>query len=583
MIENVNAHYDETELDKPLGGSETQFLFLVRELKKRKDIELTVAFMDEPVPDKIYDAVVTWRDPTPLFNFDHTKSKKNIAFFEDLPGPEVIMMVNQLALQGKLHKVVFLSHFQKEAFLRQCHLLDDNRHVIMLENGIDLDLFKPKVKKENAFIYASTPYRGLDILLKVWPRIYKELPDWELRVAGDIHMYDVSSNPTEINERTRELNLVGEKLYGQNIPGVKWLGGLKHSDLIIEMKKCKGLLFPSTFPETSCHVLNCALHAGASPIVSTAGGAISEKVCNGENGLLVPGDPKSQEFEDAFVKTTVDSVKSGRLERMNKLNENAYKGWGMERVTDRLVDMIFNWEKVEGDNVRILGICCTLRNKYKSPFDNLLWFQPYDLLTDDIKGLPIDQARNAACGMALYKGADWLLFLDDDNFVSSFFIMEALKRVEKYGADIVVGNYYYKDSDDYLVPMTRIVRNYDNKALTRKELEELTEEEINGPKHRFVMSGAGCLLISSKALKKLGRPWFRTLATMSGRHTGEDTYFFQEANRCGLKIWVAWDIPVAHVDHNTEKWYGRPEDIKKIRTDMKTFKEKILYTKGRTK
>lgn len=572
-IESVNNKYDESELEKALGGSETIFLFLVRELKKR--VELDIAFRNTPIPDKKYDVVMSYRSPSPLFYF---KKSKNVLYLQDLPSEEICQQINRLMGMGLLHKCIFLSHYQKEMYLYQCPMLDENRHVIMLENGLDLDLFKCKVKKEKAFLYASTPYRGLDVLLKVWPKIHKSLPDWELRIAGNVNMYSVSSNSEEHNKLQNEINAVGNELYGKDIPGIKWLGGLKHSDLVKEMKRCKGLLYPCTFPETSCHTLNCALHAGCSPFVSTAGGAVSEKVCHNENGVIIPGDPKGEEFQKLYIEHIIETVKSGRIDRLNKVNEGQYKAWGMERLTKRLVDLLFDWDKVEGVNHKILGVTVSLYGSKKKAWNNLLWYNPYDLMTEEIVGLPVDQARNAACSMTIYKGADWLLFLDDDIRVRCNFLTEMMKRYEETDCEIIVANYFLKNQ--YISePVTRIVRKFDNKAIGWNQLKDLTEEQVNSPEYRFIMGGAGALLISTKVLKKMGRPWFRTTATMSGRHTGEDNWFFSEARFLDIPIWVAWDIPVAHVDEKNNKWYGRPEDIELIKDHIKNYKKSITYRK----
>jgi len=558
LVEPNNNYFDEEALTKPLGGSETALLFMIRALKKRSDCELDVFFRDsgdfkEFVSGKSYDLVLAYRSPAPLFQ---VRGKINAVFFQDLPNEFAIGTLQVLIQQGKIDRLIFLSHFQKGEFIKQLPTLSPERQSLMLENGIDLKLFDKSIQKENAFIYASAPNRGLDILLKMWPQIHTQLPEYKLKVAGSVKMYNVGGNEEAVNEQREELLSVGKELYDQNIEGVEWLGGLNHSELVREIEKCKALLYPSTFIETSCHILNCCLHAGTSPVTSQLG-ALVEKICNGENGIIIPGDPASSQFQDMYIRSVVESTRSGTLDRMNNINRGSYSAWDYERLADRMIGRLLEYEELEGYNQKILGVCCSLRGNSKRNFSNIRWYAPYDMQVEEVVGMPIDQARNVAGSLTVYKKADWLLLIDDDIYVYRTFLNEMMERALKNDVDVVVANYYYKDND-MLVPVARVARKSDNRAM---DISSFSETQVNSDKYRFVMSGLGACLISTYALQKIGRPFFRT-QSVQPKHLGEDSYFFQECQRLGIRIWLALDIPVIHAGDG--RFYGKEEHIQKI-------------------
>ena len=579
LIEPNNNQYDRTDLSAPLGGSETVFIFLTEGLKKRPDVELDVVFRDmgnekfiEFVKDKEYDLVISNRHPGPLFQI---QGKINAVYLQDMPNQEILMLISTLFQQGKINKLIFLSHYQKTAYLQHLPMVDEGRHCLMFENMIDTSMFDKTIKKEKQFIYASAPNRGLDILLDIWPNIHKELPEYTLKIAGSTDMYSVKSNENAdlgMNEQREEFLKIGKELFDKiknnDIPGAELLGGLNHQQLIDELEKSKALLYPSTFPETCCHLLNMALHAGAVPITSQIG-ALVEKITNGDNGIIVPGDPASDQFKQDFAKAVTSIVKSRTINRMITTNRDQYNAWDIERLVNRLLSFTVNTEQTEGENIKILGVTTSMNDRgqnKKINFKNLVWYAPLDMQTYELTGMPIDQARNTAANMAIQKGADYLLFLDSDVFVDKHFIINIMKKMEDNKADIVVSNYPFKDNTDQLISTARFVRISDNKAINCYGCHKITEEYLNDPeKYRFVMAGLGAVLISTDILKKMGKPHFRT-QNVNVRHVGEDAYFFQEAISVGARIYVTIDTPIIHVNFDQGKIipFGTEQNVKLI-------------------
>ncbi|KKN59900.1 hypothetical protein LCGC14_0537250 [marine sediment metagenome] len=554
LVEPNNQTYGEDDLTSALGGSETAFIYLVKTLKQDERISLTICFKNDPIPDEEFDLVLAWRSPEILF---HTKGKQVGCYFQDLPSLQTIQILQVLLQQGKINKFIFLSHFQKQQYLQHLPGIEEGRQCLMSENGIDLEVFDIHTEKEDAFIYASAPNRGLDVLLKMWPEIHKVLPMYKLYIAGSVDMYNVKSNTTEENNSREELLEVGKGLYQQEIEGVEYLGGLSHAELIKYLEKSKALLYPSTYAETSCHVLNCALNAGAFPIVSSLG-ALPEKIVNEENGFVIPGDPNSDEFQNAYIQTVIQNTKS---DRMAKTNRGSYTGWDYKKILGRVINRLLFHSELEGENHKVLGVCCSLQGNNHRNFANQKWYAPFDMQVEEVTGMPTDQARCVAASLAIHKGSDWLLLLDDDIYVAPTFLMDMLDRAMENKAEVVVANYFYKE-DSRLVSVTRLVDKTTNMAI---DCTNITEEMLNKGNYRFVTSGLGACLISTKALKQIGRPQFRTQCVggiAQVKHTGEDTYFYEMCNQLDIPIYFAVDLPVIHIGNG--KAYGKQDHIEEI-------------------
>lgn len=562
LIEPNNNYYSRKDMVKAMGGSETVFVFMKEAFENHLNCNVQTLFSEDITPENLvevnkinYDLIISYRNPSIFITI---QGKINACLFQDMPNPMCLQQISQLINTGRLNRLIFLSHFQKEAYLNQLprELITEARHCYMFENGLDMSLFSPNILKENNFIYASAPNRGLKELLEIWPILYQCLPDWKLKIAGGVDMYQIPSNDPLVNQERQEFLSIGNELYNKakEMDGIEYLGALSHAELIKEFEKSKVFLYPNTFPETCCHVLNIALQAGCCPVVSRMG-ALVEKVISGENGFIVEGDPSSDQFKQNTIETIMRNIQS--IERICKTNKGSYLGYDINRLVDRLVSIFMEHEKNEGNNHRIYAVCPSLYGNNKRNFSNWKWYSPIDIQTDELIGLPIDQARDAAAHCAVKREADWLLFIDDDIYTEPYFPMDILKTALKRNVDVVVCNYYFKEDYD-LVPVARVYRKSDMMVI---DITDLLEEEINGPDYQFVMAGLGACLISTKALAKIGRPYFRT-QNVQIRHTGEDSFFFQECRRLGIPVWLSVDIPLVHVSKN--KIYGRPSDIDKV-------------------
>lgn len=156
------------------------------------------------------------------------------------------------------------------------------------------------LKKDPIAVYSSTPFRGLDVLVELWPYIYGECGKRgitpELWVFSGMGLYDWSDNNfTDMYNTLR------------NLPGVTLYGPIPQTELYKYLTKSKVMLYPNTFLETSCMAVLEAISCG-NWVITTDLGALKEQVKDGYNGYCIPGNPYSVEYKNKFIELSVDAL-----------------------------------------------------------------------------------------------------------------------------------------------------------------------------------------------------------------------------------------------------------------------------------
>lgn len=199
-----------------------------------------------------------------LNNFNIIKNKFNIhwqhQYFDQPSAQPLRKFVNDI------NCVVFVSHHQKHLFDRFFGLPYEKSTVI--QNGFDPF---PRVQKSNNkinLIYASTPFRGLDILLTAYTMMLAR--NKELR--GIVNL-DVFSSMEIYGGQYMELESKYTHLYehAKKHPDITYHGAVDRDVLRVAMLKANLLAYPCTFEETSCCTAIEAMGAGVIPVVSNIG------------------------------------------------------------------------------------------------------------------------------------------------------------------------------------------------------------------------------------------------------------------------------------------------------------------------
>lgn len=124
--------------------------------------------------------------------------------------------------------------------------------------------------------YTPTPFRGLDLLLDLWPLVHARRPDATLRVFSGMAVYQMggAADPYRaLYDRARAT------------PGVDYVGPLPQPELARALGGCWLFAYPSTYRETYCTSLIEAMAAGAHAVVTDLG-ALPETAAG--HATLVP-------------------------------------------------------------------------------------------------------------------------------------------------------------------------------------------------------------------------------------------------------------------------------------------------------
>jgi glycosyltransferase involved in cell wall biosynthesis len=199
--------------------------------------------------------------------------------------------------------IAFVSEWQKAEFFRKFSL--DPKRIVIMRNAI-APAFEGLFKQDESIVaakagrlrlaYTTTPFRGLDILLSVFPAIRKLLPETILRVYSGMKNYQI---PPEKDQFT--------KLYDscKATPGVEYIGPVLQTRLANGLRETAILAYPTTFAETSCIGVMEAMAAGCH-VVTSEFGALPETVAG--FGRLVPLGSDPEAYCLGFIKAVVESV-----------------------------------------------------------------------------------------------------------------------------------------------------------------------------------------------------------------------------------------------------------------------------------
>ena len=202
--------------------------------------------------------------------------------------------------------IALVSNWQRDRFHQ--HFGVNLNHTGVLRNAIApafCDLFPadapilPQKSKPPILAYTSTPFRGLDILLDVFPKIRQAVPGTRLKIFSSMKVYQVA----EAEDQSKYGSLYRRC---HSTEGVEYIGSLPQPDLAHELRSVMVLAYPNTFAETSCIAVMEAMASGCW-IVTSDLGALPETTAG--FARLIPMEGDWEAYKDRFVEETIQVLR----------------------------------------------------------------------------------------------------------------------------------------------------------------------------------------------------------------------------------------------------------------------------------
>lgn len=284
-------------------------------------------------PAHPYHALITFRDAT---MFDRpVGAKRSLLWLEDVAGAEGL--TEQRA--ANLDLVCTVSEWHRGDVLSTYPWIDPEK-VVACRNGIHrpyFDRIPADVERELRVLYTSSPDRGLDIVLELWPDVLKHVPDATLYHSYGPWYDIVADHSPGISAHRKRLIELGEQ------PGVNKLPPQGQEALALLMRSSLVWCAPSYFSagavkfnETSCISAMEAQAAGLH-LVASKWGALAETV---KVGKLIEGDPMTKAYRQKFVRAIVAGLTDPKVQaRAQEKAPAAVAGMGWEGVVDQLMPL----------------------------------------------------------------------------------------------------------------------------------------------------------------------------------------------------------------------------------------------------
>ena len=294
--------HDRTVEDQPLGGTETGVVRLARELKKiGHEVVVFTTEATPPLSDPLYvpvsalgdlgrvDAFIGIRDWN--FLFLPVEAQLRFLWTGDSPLQPFTRGLGDKRVSDHVDALLAVSSWHADNL---CEASGFPRHKAwVLGNGIEPTYFEGEEQRvRKRLVYSSLPYRGLQLMPEILPRVIEAHPDVEFHCFSGFKVYqDLAAEGDKIDfDRT----IAALSRY----PQFHNHGNVPQAQLAREMMKSSILCYPNTFEETSCITAIEAQAAGCASVTSSLG-ALSETV--GKAGILIGGEPGSSEYITQFV------------------------------------------------------------------------------------------------------------------------------------------------------------------------------------------------------------------------------------------------------------------------------------------
>jgi len=350
IYNNGIAFDGNTPSQRPLGGSESGIVYMARELAALGHSVSVYCNCDEPGPQETFagvryvhyhqffthyqstpwDAVIAFRSFDPLLL--GRIAPRMIYWTGDASNQPALENLGHPALQQNVDLVFCVSDWHRDSFIREFGLLPEK--VVATRNGFPPDSVVTTGPRDIATsAYTSTPFRGLDILLEIYPTIRHRVPSAALDVFSSMKVYGWTAD--------QDQQAYGAIYNAANQPGVTLKGSVNQRQLLRTLGKTGLLLYPNTFDETSC-IAAIEAQASGCVVVTSARAALKETVVHQETGILVEGDPRSAEYKRYFIEAAAGLMTNLELFAgfSTRARERAFRRYSWSAIASEWISIL---------------------------------------------------------------------------------------------------------------------------------------------------------------------------------------------------------------------------------------------------
>jgi glycosyltransferase involved in cell wall biosynthesis len=331
----------------PLGGSESGIIFMARELAGL-GAEVTV-YCNCPAPGN-YDGVryrhyhafysefrgLGWDVFIGFRSFEPflvgRVAPRMVYWTGDAFDQPAIANLGHPELQAAIDVHFCVSEWHRTTFI-EAFGLDPDR-VMATRNGFAEDLLPPAsadgARRWTNGVYSSTPFRGLEHLLGMFPHILQRVPEMTLDVFSGMQVYGWGKG--EDRERFGRIYALADQ------PGVTLHGSVGQPTLLRSLANSGLLLYPNSFDETSCIAAIEAQASGA--VVVTSDKAGLRETVDTETGVRIPGNPASRDYQHRFVEvvTALVADRERHMAMSAGARERARRLYSWRRIASEWLD-----------------------------------------------------------------------------------------------------------------------------------------------------------------------------------------------------------------------------------------------------
>ena len=250
------------------------------------------------------------------------KNRVNIIWMQHFVNQEEAKNLGSKEFVDQIDYIVFNSHWNFEKFQYQFKIPENKS--IVIRNAVEKIEFHKKPKDKISLIYHTTPWRGLEHLVKIFKNI--NLKNVELNVCSSTLIYGKKFN----EKYEKKYKSIFEECKNSN--NINYFGYLDNAKIIDLLKKMHIYSFPSIWPETSCISAIESMAAGCN-IISTSLGALYE-TCS-PFGKFVTFDRNFENLENKFQVKLIECIE----------NYWSHENQELLKLQTETINKTYSWEE----------------------------------------------------------------------------------------------------------------------------------------------------------------------------------------------------------------------------------------------